>query len=50
MENILHIQKASNLKKAFELNLVISGIEEGEILWLGNGKDLNNYFDKYDKS
>lgn len=45
MENILHIQKVSNIKKAFELNLQICGVENGEILWLGNGKDLKTYLE-----
>jgi len=43
--NILHIQKASNLKRAFELNLQITEVRDGEILWLGNGKDLKNYLE-----
>lgn len=41
--NILKVQKASDLKRAFNLNLTISGVENGEILWLGNYKDLKNY-------
>lgn len=43
--NILSIQKVSNLKKAFRLNLQISGVENGEILWIGNGKDLKTYLE-----
>ena len=44
--NILHIQKVSDLKRAFELNLQITEVRDGEILWLGNGKDLNNYLNR----
>ena len=43
--NILRIQRVSNLKRAFELNLQISEVRDGEILWLGNGKDLKNYLE-----
>lgn len=43
--NKLNIQKASDLKKAFSLNLVMCGVENGEILWLGNYKDLQIWKD-----
>ena len=44
--NKLNIQKASDLKRAFNLNLIISEVRDGEILWLGNYKDLNNFLNK----
>lgn len=44
--NKLNIQKASDLKRAFNLNLTISEVRDGEIIWLGNYKDLNNFLNK----
>lgn len=41
--NILKIQSVKNLKRAFEAGLIISGIEEGQILWLGNKVQWANY-------
>jgi len=41
--NILNIQLASNLKRAFEAGLVISGVEDGQILWLGDKVQWANY-------
>ena len=41
--NILKIQLASDLKKAFESGLQISGVEEGKILWIGDSVQWSNY-------
>jgi hypothetical protein len=41
--NILNIQLASNLKKAFNAGLVISGVEEGQIQWIGDSVQWSNY-------
>ena len=41
--NILNIQLASDLKKAFACGLQISGVEEGKILWMGDSVQWSNY-------
>lgn len=41
--NILKLQIAGDLKKAFESGLQICGIEDGQIQWLGDKVQWANY-------
>ena len=48
--SILKPLKAKYYQKAFELNLVLSGVENGQPQWLGNQKDLDRYFSSFNSN
>jgi hypothetical protein len=43
--SILKIQSVSTMKQAFDCGLVISGVENGQIQWLGDNVAWSNFND-----
>ena len=41
--NVLKVQLVSDLKRAFNLNLTMCGLYNGEIMWLGYYRDLDKF-------
>jgi hypothetical protein len=39
--NILHIQISGDLKRAFAAGLIMAGVEDNQILWLGTQEQFN---------
>jgi hypothetical protein len=37
------LKQAKEYQKGFKAGLIFVGFEDGEIQWLGNDKDFNNY-------